>query len=88
MLNMYSDVELTTALRSASEWRLRGAPSKSFAQYKEVQIHGPVDLRTDVQVLSVPGKETAAQPDLVGVVNAFRKLSQCNVLWQGDMMGA
>lgn len=44
-----------------------------------------------VQVLSMPGKENevAAQgSDLAGIVHEFQKLSQCNVLWQGDLTGS
>ena len=39
----------------------------------------------------MPGKENevAAQgSDLAGIVHEFQKLSQCNVLWQGDLTGS
>jgi hypothetical protein len=64
---------------------LHGAPSTSFAQYKEVQIHGPVNIRSDVQMLSLPGTEADASVELQRTVQQFHELSGCNIIWQGDL---
>ena len=79
----YQDVELKAALMvSDGASRVRGAPSKCV-EYKEVQIHGPVCLATDVQALSVPGSEKEASETLRQHVEAFQKKVRCNILWQG-----
>jgi hypothetical protein len=65
--------------------RNRGAPNRSQV-YVEVQIHGPVDLRTDVQYLSVPGKEAEANFQLKKNIARFQCLTNCDVLWQGDLL--
>ena len=82
----YSDPELQTVLRVAAteESRIRGCPSRTFGQYKEAQIHGPVSIEKDILVLSVPGREAEASAALQADVAAFQKLSGCNVVWQGD----
>lgn len=87
VLVKYSDEELKSVLGllcGSPSLRVGGAPSKC-ATYKEVQIHGPVCLATDVQALSLPGRAKQASPGLVKTVEAFRKIANCNVLWQGDI---
>jgi len=83
----YSEVELTRVLRVARSARLHGAPSTDFAYFKECQIHGTISIASDVLVLSVPGKRAAASAELLQHVEAFRFISDCNILWQGDLLG-
>jgi hypothetical protein len=80
----YSDAELQTIL---SVSRVRGAPSTSFSTYKEMQVHGAIELRSDVQLLAVPGREHVASDALKRDVGEFQKRNPlCNVLWQGDCL--
>jgi len=83
ILNRYPDVDLQAALTVS---RIGGAPSKC-SMYKEVQIHGAVDLRTDIESISVPGKKRDASVELKKLVEDFQKKTNCNVLWQGDLLG-
>jgi hypothetical protein len=82
VLNNYTDEDLRSAL---SVSRIGGAPSHCNT-YKEVQIHGPICLATDVQALSVPGKAKYASVTLKNNVTMFQTLTGCNVLWQGDLL--
>jgi Protein of unknown function (DUF3626) len=82
VLNNYTDEDLRSAL---SVSRIGGAPSHCNT-YKEVQIHGPICLATDVQALSVPGKAKYASVRLKNNVTMFQTLTGCNVLWQGDLL--
>jgi hypothetical protein len=84
VLMNYQDNELMAALGVCS-LRLRGAPCKCSI-YKEVQIHGPVCLASDVQALSVPGREKEASDTLKQNVTKFQQLSKCNILWQQDLL--
>lgn len=84
ILAQYPDTDLRAAL---SVSRIGGAPSKC-GMYKEVQIHGPVCLATDVQALSVPGRAKEASIQLQHDVEKFQELTGCNVLWQGDLLGS
>jgi hypothetical protein len=88
VLNRYADTDLRAVLDISGTiaTRIRGAPSKC-STYKEVQIHGPVSLATDVEALSVPGKEDEANSELKRIVKEFQMLSGCNVMWQGDLLG-
>lgn len=83
ILNQYPDADLQAAL---SVSRIGGAPSKCRL-YKEVQIHGAITLDSDIQSLSVPGKETDASSSLKKMVQDFQKQTNCNILWQGDLLG-
>lgn len=83
ILEQYPDADLQAALTVS---RTRGGPSKC-RMYKEVQIHGPVNLATDVTSLSVPEKESEATKDLKDLVKAFQKKTNCNILWQKDLLG-
>ena len=82
VLDQYADPDLRAALNV----QLCGASSKCTV-YKEVQIHGLVCLETDVQALSVPGREAEAPPELLETVAAFQKKTGCNILWQSDLLG-
>jgi len=82
ILAQYADADLQAALNVP----LCGASSKCSV-YKEVQIHGPVCLATDVQAVSVPGRASEATQELLETVNAFQKNTNCNILWQGDLLG-
>ena len=84
ILNEYNDGDLRVALKMP-ESRLQGVPSLPSI-YKEVQIHGPICLATDVQALSVPGHCLTANPELKHDVLEFQKVTSCNVLWQGDLL--
>jgi hypothetical protein len=65
--------------------RIRGSPSKSHT-YKEVQIHGPIQLDRDVLALSVPGGERTADATWRELVLKFQKKTSCNILWQQDLL--
>ena len=82
VLNSYTDSDLREALNVS---RLGGAPSWC-STYKEVQIHGPVCLASDIQALSVPGHAATAGSSLSSTVMLFQKITGCNVLWQGDLL--
>jgi hypothetical protein len=85
VLHRYNDYELTAILNVCKTARMGGS-SSTCATYKEVQIHGPICLATDVQSLSVPGKAKDAGSYLEEMVAAFQKKTQCNILWQDDIM--
>ena len=62
-----------------------GRPS-DCTKYKEVQIHGPICLATDIQALSIPGRQKDAGVSLARNVESFRKMTNCNILWQEDLL--
>lgn len=85
ILDQYNDDDLRIALNmSKSSSLLQGIPSP-LSTYKEVQIHGPICLATDIQALSVPGQSCTASSELRRDVLAFQKKTGCNILWQGDL---
>jgi Protein of unknown function (DUF3626) len=73
ILQGYNEIDLVAALNVANHSRIRGAPSTSRqgVGYKEVQIHGPVNLASDIQALSLPGKEQHASTWLLAHVEGF-----------------
>ena len=81
----YNDQDLTAAMHVACNSRIGGAPSMCSV-YKEVQIHGPVSLVTDILALSVPGREKDATKQVKQQVLEFQRKSNCNILWQGDLL--
>jgi len=83
ILEKYSDAELHSILALN---KIGGGQSKCM-NYKEVQIHGPVCLATDVEALSIPGREVDASRDLMSKVERFQKKSNCTILWQADLLG-
>ena len=83
ILEKYSDAELHSILALN---KIGGGQSKCM-NYKEVQIHGPVCLATDVEALSIPGREIDASRDLMSKVERFQKKSNCTILWQADLLG-
>jgi len=83
ILEKYSDAELHSILALN---KIGGGQSKCI-NYKEVQIHGPVCLATDVEALSIPGREIDASRDLMSMVERFQKKSNCTILWQADLLG-
>ena len=83
ILLQYPDNDLKAILNVS---RLGGAPSRC-QQYKEVQIHGPICLATDVQTLSVPGRLEDASVQFLKCVTDFQKKTGCNILWQHDLLG-
>jgi hypothetical protein len=85
VLLTYSDVDLKMLLGVLCERRIRGTMS-TVAMHKEVQIHGPVCLATDVEALSVPGKSKDASESLLNEVVTFQEKTGCNILWQGDLL--
>jgi len=87
VLAEYSDDELRTVFRVSGASRIGGAPSSAFAQYKECQIHGTLSMATDVLALSVPGRRDDASEELADLVERFRRISGCTILWQGDLIG-
>ena len=86
VLSRYNDTDLKAVLNVSSTRvrRIRGAPSRSTT-YKECQIHGPVNLRTDVEALSIPGSYAEASEELHRTVQTFQQLTGCNVMWQQDL---
>ena len=87
ILLMYNDEELKSILQVANSHRIRGAPSKcTKGDYKEVQIHGPICLETDIETLSCPGRKREASKSLRDEVAAFQVKTKCNVLWQQDLL--
>ena len=72
---------MTQSILSVS--RLRGNPNVC-RQYKEAQIHGPIDLEKDVQTLSVPG--SAATYEFRHVVAKLQQKTKCAILWQHDLL--
>lgn len=85
ILNGYNDEDLSTALNTCKSARLGGAQSKC-STYKEVQIHGPICLATDIQALSIPGRYRTASDKLMANVLEFQKKADCNILWQEDLL--
>jgi len=80
VLLKYPDADLQSIL---SVSRLRGDPNVC-RQYKEAQIHGPIDLEKDVQTLSVPG--SAATYEFRHVVAKLQQKTKCAILWQHDLL--
>ena len=65
----------------------RGSPSKCpKGGHKEVQIHGPICLETDVETLSLPGRYKHASATLKSQVMKFQTKTNCNILWQQDVL--
>jgi hypothetical protein len=60
MLNDYSDQELGSIIMVANQTPSFLA-SDSISKYKEVQIHGPVELRSDIVALHVPEAEDCVE---------------------------
>ena len=85
VLNSYNDTELTQVLRVCESARLGGARSHC-SNYKEVQIHGGICLTTDIQALSIPGREQNACAELRKNVETFREQTRCNIFWQEDLL--
>lgn len=85
VLHDYTGDDLKAAIEVACISRMKGAASRN-SSYKEVQIHGPVCLASDIQALSVPGREQEASKDLIHLVSNFRRKSSCMVIWQGDLL--
>jgi len=83
ILEKYSDAELHSILALN---KIGGGQSKCI-NYKEVQIHGPVCLATNIEALSIPGREVDASRDLMSTVERFQKKSNCTILWQADLLG-
>ena len=72
VLNGYSDDDLHAVMHVASAARIGGTAS-ACSVYKEVQIHGPVGLATDIQGLSIPGKEKDSSKQLKDTVSKFQE---------------
>ena len=55
VLDEYDDAELTDILTVGTRWSMQpvGLPSQSFTHYKELQIHGDVDIAADVAELHI-----------------------------------
>jgi hypothetical protein len=85
ILHRFIDDDLSSAMTVCTLARIRGSPSKSHT-YKEVQIHGPIQLDRDVLALSVPGRERTADATWRELVLKFQKKTSCNILWQQDLL--
>ena len=85
VLHEYGDTELKKVLDVCKFARHGGRPS-DCTKYKEVQIHGPICLATDIQALSIPGRQKDAGVSLARNVESFRKMTNCNILWQEDLL--
>jgi Protein of unknown function (DUF3626) len=82
VLSQYSNDELRAVMNVS---RNQGTQCRCN-HYKEVQIHGPICLATDIQAMSIPGKEADASDVLREIVRQFQNSTGCNVLWQGDLL--
>ena len=51
VMNAYSDAELAAALRVGAGREPHGASGTAVAQYKEFQVHGPLELGRHVEAL-------------------------------------
>eukprot|EP00523_Entomoneis_sp_CCMP467_P015457 CAMPEP_0168785270 /NCGR_PEP_ID=MMETSP0725-20121227/10661_1 /TAXON_ID=265536 /ORGANISM="Amphiprora sp., Strain CCMP467" /LENGTH=650 /DNA_ID=CAMNT_0008835365 /DNA_START=53 /DNA_END=2005 /DNA_ORIENTATION=+ len=87
VLNRYhsSDLQVLLDVSTSEARRIGGASSSGVATYKEVQIHGPIELAKDIEALSVAGSYSTASEELRQTVVAFQNLTACNVIWQEDM---
>ena len=85
VLHEYGDTELKKVLDVCKFARHGGRPS-DCTKYKEVQIHGPICLATDIQALSIPGRQKDAGVSLARNIESFRKMTNCNILWQEDLL--
>ncbi|CAB9526425.1 Protein of unknown function (DUF3626) [Seminavis robusta] len=85
VLDGYNDNDLSAVVNVCKSTRVGGTRS-TCTTYKEVQIHGPVCLATDIQALSVPGHYGTAGEALKKDVLEFQKKANCNILWQGDLL--
>lgn len=85
ILNQYNDYDLQAAMNVACNSRIKGAASWCNV-YKEVQIHGPLCLETDIQALTLPGREADATPEFRHCVLEFQQKTGCNILWQMDLL--
>mmetsp|Transcript_24072 Transcript_24072/g.48725 ORF Transcript_24072/g.48725 Transcript_24072/m.48725 type:complete len:341 (-) Transcript_24072:35-1057(-) len=86
VLEEYTGCELRAVLQVGCQSRLAGVSPTSFSYYKECQIHGPISIASDVIALSVPGKEISSSSELCQLVAFFQVISQCNIMWQGDLL--
>ena len=84
VLHGYDDADLKLVLDVCKSARVGGRPS-NCTEYKEVQIHGPICFATDIQALSVPGRQKDAGVVVSRNVELFRKMTSCNILWQEDL---
>jgi len=66
---------------------LMGSKSDAMVGYKEVQIHGPIELAKDILSLSVPGSERYAAEYRRRIVHTFQQQTGCAILWQKDLLG-
>ncbi|CAB9515667.1 Protein of unknown function (DUF3626) [Seminavis robusta] len=85
VLDGYSNDDLSSMINVCKSARAGGIES-NCRSYKEVQIHGPVCLATDIQALSVPGRYQTASEVLKKDVLEFQKKANCNILWQDDLL--
>jgi Protein of unknown function (DUF3626) len=85
ILNEYNHLDLQAAMNVACNARVGGARSWCSV-YKEVQIHGPIQLAYDIQAVSLPGREADATPEFRQSVLEFQTQTNCNVLWQLDLL--
>jgi len=85
VLNAYDDSDLSAVLNVCMSARVGGTRCHCHT-YKEVQVHGPICLATDVLALSVPGRERTASKKFKTQVLEFQKKTNCNVLWQEDLL--
>lgn len=83
VLFKFSDNDLIALLNVN---RVGGSRSRCKA-YKEVQIHGPICLATDIQSLSLPGREQDASTEYCALVDSFQEKTNCSIMWQDDLLG-
>ncbi|CAB9496927.1 Protein of unknown function (DUF3626) [Seminavis robusta] len=79
VMNWFNDNDLIATLR-------RSVLSNK-SNYKEIQIHGPVELARDVEALSIPYWEFSASATLLGLVRRFQQKTGCRIIWQYDVIG-
>jgi hypothetical protein len=85
ILQHWDDKELWSLLNVCKNKRVSGSES-TLEHFVEVQIHGPVCLATDVLALSIPSSEYTASNRVMEVVKQFQAKTNCNLLWQDDLI--
>jgi Protein of unknown function (DUF3626) len=85
VLSNYGVDELKALLDVCKNKRITGSASKCQI-YKEVQIHGPICLATDILSLSFPMNQQVTHRAVQRKVHDFQTKTGCSVFWQEDIL--
>jgi hypothetical protein len=81
VLAAYDDADLAAAMRRGGDDAAPGAPpARMGAQYKEVQVHGPLALGRHVEALVLAGRH-GRDGSVRAAAEAFARKHGCNVIW-------